>query len=224
MVTTAMRRCSDAGVACPELDIAQERMSLAVERDSRVRELERQHVATWSEMAELCQAVEEQQDWKLLGFPSYHQWLLDAAPQSRSAMYAARGLLAELKEIPIETLRQIPLGSARTLAMVPRARRGETIVLAATRARPKAFREAVVEKFPDLHIEADERMAFRMSRSQRKVVEGALLMVSVIEAGEVVDEPILADEEALTLICKGYLEENRERYEKIKRHKSPKRQ
>ena len=210
-------------LACPNLDtldldaVSVERRAVARERDHQVRELERQHVACWSEMAALCQLIEEMEDWKVLGFESYNRWLLDAAPQSRSAMYAARGLLKELQSVPKEQLREIPLGSAKVLALVPRRSRTKGLIAEAKKV-PREFKAHVQDKFPELHIESSSKRSFEFTRSQEKLVDDAIQMTSIVEAGEMTDDNI-PDEEAVCIWAKEYTENNRPTYEKIKKAK-----
>jgi hypothetical protein len=194
--------------------ISESRYALAEERDGRVRELERQHVSCWSEMAGLCQVIEEQEDWRILNFSSFNRWLLDAAPQSRSAMYAARGLLKELEGVETKDLRQIPLGSAKVLAAVPKRSRTKKLIQLAKRP-PREFKAHVQDNFPDLHIETSNRRSFEFKRSQEKIIDGAIAMVNILEAGEVTEEQEMSEEEALTLICKFFMEKHEHEYGKI---------
>lgn len=197
-------------------DIETNRLALAQERDRRVRELERRHVATWSEMAELCRLIDEQGDWKVLGFESYGKWLKDAAPQSRSAVYAARGILEELKEVPTDEIRQMALGSAKALAMVPASKRTRELVRRATQERPQAFTATVQAKHPELHIETTMPRKFKFEASQSMVIDAAMLMANILETGELMDEPEMAPEALLEKICADYMDRHRGMYEKIK--------
>ena len=204
-------------LACPNLDIEPERLALATERDYQVRQLERQHVACWSQMAELCRVIEEQEDWRILGYSSFNTWLLSAAPQSRSAMYAARGLLKELEGLETSDLREIPLGSAKVLASVPKRSRTQKLIEAAKRP-PSEFKANVQDKFPELHIESSSKRSFEFSRSQEKIINGAIEMANIVEAGEWTEDE-MPEAEALSLICKEYIEHNRAGYLKIKKAK-----
>lgn len=193
-----------------------DRLHLARFRDNRVRELEKQHVATWSEMAELCTLVEQQGDWKILGFESYNRWLLDAAPVCRSSVYAAQGLVRELNEIPTEELRQIPPGNAKVLAAVPKSKRTKSLVQAAKESRPAAFTKHVQEKHPELHIETMVPRKFKFEASQATIIDAAMLMANILETGEVMEEIEMAPEALLEKICADYMERNRPLYEKIR--------
>lgn len=199
-----------------ETTIDADRLHLAKFRDNRVRELERQQISTWSEMAELCTLVEQQGDWKILGFDSYGQWLVDAAPQSRSTIYAARGILSELKEIPQEELRQIPPGNAKVLAKVPKAKRTKSMLQKAKEQRPAAFTAHVQEKHPELHIETLVPRKYKFEASQSTIIDAAMLMANIIETGEVIEEIQMAPEALLEKICVDYMGTNRALYEKIK--------
>jgi hypothetical protein len=222
MATQGLENLSEANFGQVVEQAGEMRLVQAKERDSRVRELERQHVATWSEMAELCAQVEEFEDWRILGFESYGLWLKDAAPQSRSAMYAARGLLQELKELPKETLRQVPLGSAKLLAKVPKARRTKKLLAKATTQRPSDFRETIQEQLPDLHIEGIQNWTFKFTKSQRKKARSVLDMVKMIDAEELLDDEDLedyemSDEDAMEYALEAAAQCMKADYEKIKK-------
>jgi hypothetical protein len=206
-------------VQVPE-DVDEGRLAIATARDHRVRELEKQHVACWSEMAELVKLVEEQQDWRILNYQSFSSWLKSAAPQSRSAMYAAKGLLDELKDLPQEELRQIPLGNAKVLAAVPKRSRTKGLLTAAKTERPQKFRAQVDEKFPDLHLETVHNWTFKFKKSQRKRVRMTLDMAKILDAEEMLDDDALedsmSDEEAFEEICEYYRDARESEFEQIK--------
>lgn len=198
------------------------RLVQAKERDTRVRELERQHVATWSEMATLCIQVEDFQDWRLLGFESFGTWLRDAAPQSRSAMYAAMGILKALEGVEAKDLRQIPLSSAKVLASLPKRARTKSLIAKAKLEQPKQFRETVIEAHPDLHIESVQNWTFKFSKSQRKKVRMVLDMVKMIDAEELLDDDDLedyemSDEDAMEYALEAAAQCMKADYEKIKK-------
>lgn len=197
--------------------ISDERRLLAQDRDQRVRALERQHVSTWSELAELCQLIEEQRDWEILGYESYGKWLVDAAPQSRSGIYAARGILKELNEIPQAELRQIPPGNAKILAKVPKSQRSENLLSKAKEQRPREFTAHVQQTHPDLHIETLVPRKFKFEESQGKIIDAAMLMANIIETGEFMEEADLAPEVLLEKICADYMDRHRGIYDRIRR-------
>lgn len=192
------------------------RLTLAQTRDGRVRELERQYIATWSELAELCRLIEEQQDWRALGFESYGKWLINACPHSRSAVYAARGLLEELKELQTADLREIPLGSAKTLAKIPASKRTDVIIAKAKSSKPAEFVTHVQEKHPELHIETEVPRKYKFDASQAKVIDAAITMANILEAEAMVEGPMMADEVALEKICADFMRRHQAEYEAIK--------
>lgn len=134
-------------------------------RDARVREFERQF-NDWVEIARCCIEVERDHDYKLLGFPSWHAWLLDAAPRSRSYIYLVVGRYKELiADIPEEELAQIPLGSAGVLETLASKIRQNPRVREAALKKPSAFRQVLEKEFPNQHIEplVECRLRFKLS-------------------------------------------------------------
>jgi hypothetical protein len=170
-------------IGCPEIRewglTASER---AAARDSFVREFEKQY-QDWSSIAKVCIDVERDKDWQLLGFESYHSWLMDAAPKSRSYIYLVVGRYKELiPDIPEEKLREIPLGSAGVLMKVSSRQRKDPKVIEAAKEKPGKFIKDLEEIAPDQHIERTVRMAVEFTSSQWEVVSGAY------EAYKLIDE------------------------------------
>lgn len=134
-------------------------------RDARVREFERQF-NDWVEIARCCIEVERDHDYKLLGFPSWHAWLLDAAPRSRSYIYLVVGRYKELiADIPEEELAQIPLGSAGVLRQLSPSVRRSSKIRQAAQSKPAEFRKVLEQEYPGQHIEplVECRLRFKLS-------------------------------------------------------------
>lgn len=174
-----------------------QRFSLAVTHDKRVREIERQITGAWSELAELAIQVRDHQEWRLLNFSSFNQWLADAAPRSRAMIYSAIGLLEELTDVPISDLRQIGIGNAHILKKLPRASRTSRGVLEAAKALPpRQLLSQVISTHPAELLEGVCTQRFKFTVSQWQAIEGAIEEVMVQYDGA-----ITTREEALEAIC-----------------------
>jgi hypothetical protein len=178
----------------PEVEVS---LALAQEHDGRVREIERQITGAWSELAELAIQVRDNEEWRLLNFGSFNQWLASAAPRSRAMVYSAIGLLEELKDVPIADLRQIGIGNAHILKKLPRASRTSRGVLEAAKALPpRQMLATVIESHPAELLENVCTQRFRFTVSQWKVIEAAIEeMISQY------DGAMTTREEALEGIC-----------------------
>lgn len=202
------------------------KLALAALHDSRVRELEKQHVACWSEMAELSLVIRDNHEWEMLSrekpvicetcgavacteFHSFNAWLADAAPHSRSAMYMAMGLREELQDVPTKDLREIPLGSAKVLAKVPKSRRKDRETIKAAKKKPREFVAHIQQTQPDLHIETVAPREFKFTGSQEQVIDGAIELVRLLMG-------LGSDEECLEALCADFISENQELYAKMK--------
>lgn len=217
---------AEASIESRIVEAESSKLALAALHDARVRELEKQHVACWSEMAELSLVIRDNQEWEMLvrekpvicetcgavactEFHSFNAWLLDAAPHSRSAMYMAMGLREELQDVPKEDLREIPLGSAKVLAKMPKKMREQPATIKAAKKQPREFVKHVQETAPELHIETSSPRAFALTASQERIVEGALQLVRLLM-------DLQTDEQCLEALCADFLAEHKDTYEKMK--------
>lgn len=140
-------------------------------RDCYVREFDRQF-REWSEIARCCCQVDRDQDWKTLGFSSFHAWLKDAAPASRSYIYLVMGRYQELiADIPEEELKQIPLGSAGVLVQMSKSARRDPQVRNAAKKKPKEFIEEMQQVAPEQHLETRRRVTLDFYETQWSVIE-----------------------------------------------------
>jgi hypothetical protein len=181
-----------------ELGNAEIEVSLELARlhDFRVREIEKQITGAWSELAELAIQVRDNEEWRLLNFGSFNQWLASAAPRSRAMVYSAIGLLEELKDVPIEDLRQIGIGNAHILKKLPRASRTRSDVLEAAKTQPpRQLLSQVIQWHPDEHLEAITAIRFRFTVSQWVAIGEA-----IDEVMSQYDGQITTKEEALEAI------------------------
>lgn len=171
--------------------------------DARIREIERTIAGAWSEMAEIAVQVRDNEEYLLLGFHSFGAWLSDAVPRSRSTVYAAIGLLEELKDVPMEDLRQIGIGNAGILkSLSTGARRRQDVLEAAKVHQPRDFASLVSETVPESHLEPYVNPRFRFTVSQWKVIQEAIEQVI-----EQYDGEIKSREEALEALCAEWRQE-----------------
>jgi hypothetical protein len=188
--------------------IEAERLVLFSLHDERVRELEKQHVASWSEMAEICLLIDGNSEWRIGGYRSFGAWLESAAPQSKAAMYAAMGLVKELRQDVSEgELRQIPLGSAKVLAKMPRRLRKRNIENA--KKRPREFVKDVQAAHPELHIETEVPRQYAFTASQADKIDGAVELAKMLF-------DLTSDEQAWESIAVEFMQSHQETWEKIK--------
>ena len=144
----------------------------AAARDSYVRNFDRQF-GDWTDIATVCIAVERDEDWKLLGFESWHDWLLQAAPRSRSYIYIVVGRYKELiQDIPAEELAEIPLGTAGQLRKMSKSSRRSPAVREAAKKKPAAFLEEIEKIAPEQHLEKIVEMKLVFSASQWNFIRG----------------------------------------------------
>lgn len=137
----------------------------AFARDSYVRDFERTF-QDWTAIAKCCIDIERDRDYELLGFASWHAWLLDAAPRSRSYIYLVVGRYKELiADIPEEELAQIPLGSAGVLRQLSSSARRLSKIRQAAQSKPAEFRKVLDQEFPEQHLEplVECRLRFKLS-------------------------------------------------------------
>lgn len=135
-------------------------------RDSFVVSFERQF-AEWTEIAKVCIEVERDKDYLLLGFPSWHAWLLERAPRSRSYIYLVCNRYKELiADIPEEELAKIPLGSAGVLKSLSSSVRRSSKIRQAAIHKPAELRQIIQQEFPNQHIEGivEQRLKFTTSQ------------------------------------------------------------
>ncbi len=151
-------------------------------RDAFVREFERQF-NDWVGIAKCCSDVDRDRDWEILGFSSWHAWILDAAPRSRSYIYLVVGRYKELApDIPDAELERIPLGSAGILRQLSPAVRQDSKIRKAAQMRPSEFRQVIATEYPNQHVEpvVECRLRFVLSAWER--------IQAAYEAYKVLDE------------------------------------
>jgi hypothetical protein len=152
-------------------------------RDSFVRDFERSF-SDWSAIAKCCIEVERDKDYEILGYSSWHAWLLAAAPRSRSYIYLVVGRYKELSaDVSEEELAQIPLGSAGVLRQLSSATRRDPSVRKAATQPPKEFRQSIRESHPEQFIESIVEKKLRFTASQWDVIDRAYEAYQVLDPG-----------------------------------------
>jgi hypothetical protein len=201
------------------LTVEEKRIQLAKDHDHRMRELEANHIATWSEMASIAIAVRDGREWELLKFGSFNQWLHDAAPQSRSHIYAGIGLLEELRQdVSKQDLKRIPQTTAKVMVLMSkRQRQSKRVLEKAKTLAPREFIADVRDSMPELHLEKFTARRFNFSKSQDKIIEAALAMANVLEVGNILaaEHREMSDEQAMEKICSDYMLSHQGEYEAI---------
>jgi hypothetical protein len=152
-------------------------------RDAYVREFERQF-NDWVGIAKCCADVERDRDWELLGFPSWHAWILDAAPRSRSYIYLVVGRFKELSiDIPEEELALIPLGSAGVLTKLSSSARRDSKIRKSAQQKPEKFVADLQQIAPQQHLEAMIRKEVFFTASQWAVIEPKFEAYCLLDPG-----------------------------------------
>jgi len=147
--------------------------------DSRVREIEKQVLESWSELATIAIRFRDQELWRFVprpgsdvGFHSFDDWLVDAAPCSRATVYRGMGVLSALPDVATEELRQIEIGNAVLLTQLSSGVRRDPEVLEAAKDSRNSgkLREVVHRKFKDQHIEMQVEKKCRWDESAWAVI------------------------------------------------------
>jgi hypothetical protein len=155
----------------PDADLSPKERAEA--RHSFVCAFERQF-SDWTEIAKVCIEVERDKDYLVLGYQSWHQWLLAAAPRSRSYIYLVVGRYKELSpDIPEEELAQISLGSAGVLKQLSPAVRKLSKIRQASKGKPSELRQVLRDEFPSQHIETIVERTLYFTTSQWERIEAA---------------------------------------------------
>lgn len=186
---------STQAAPCPILDtdLSVERKALFDDLDKRAKVIEERWRSTWVDLAQICQTMRDNNLWREGGFSSFNGWLLSACPTSRSMAYLAMGMLEELKDISVDDLKQIPLGSAEILRSLSKSARGDRKLLASAKSRPpRELRSQVIRDMPEEHLETFVSTKYNFQCSQLKVVEAALEMYRMLHPdGDYSDEGVI---------------------------------
>lgn len=174
--------------------------------DRRMRDLEVTISQTWFEAGQIGIYMRNSKGWDLLGHHSFNAWLKDAAPKSRSVVYAAINALEELQDVPAEDLKEIAHSTVHVLKKLPKQMRSNPAVReAAKNLSTKEFSRKIRAEHPELHLEKYLKEEFYFENSQQKVVDEA-----IEKAKAVYDLP--TKELAIEAICADWLlTENGER-------------
>ena len=172
-------------ITCPEIrsELNLTPKGRAEARDSFVRSFERQF-ADWTEIAKVCIEVDRDKDYLLLGFSSWHSWLIEAAPRSRSYIYLVVGRYKELSpDIPDEDLAQIPITATTLLRKVSsKVRQSSNIRHQAKNGSVNELRNAIEQEFPEQHLEGIVEQRLRFTTSQWERIEAAYEAYRVVDS------------------------------------------
>jgi hypothetical protein len=169
-------------------------------RDHFVREFEARF-NDWSAIARVCCDVERDRDYLLLGFKSFHQWILAAAPKSRAYIYLVTGRYKELKDdFSDAELAEIDLDSTTTLRKLSPAVRRDPEVREAAKKKPRDLRKVVTEKHPEQLIEECDARVLNFPVSAAEVFDEAL------QCYRTMNNPSAPVEEFVEGLCADYLD------------------
>lgn len=159
---------TDGQVEVTEGDL---RAATFIELDTKARKIEEKLKSTWVELGALCIEMRNGSYWKEGGFHSFHSWLQSALPCCRSWAYMAMNAYEELRDVPEEELKQMPLSNAEILKTLPKSRRNDPEILQVAKSRPpREFRPHVIAAVPDTHLETIAEMKFKFTKSQAQAV------------------------------------------------------
>jgi hypothetical protein len=171
---------------CPEIrtEFSLSPKERAAARDSFVRAFERQF-SDWTEIARVAIAVERDKDYLLLGFQSWHAWLLAAAPRSRSYIYLVVGRYKELSpDIPDEDLAEIPITATGVLKSLSPAVRKLSNIRQAAKGTVQGLRQKIRQEHPDQHIEGLDARTLNFTESQAVIYDEMLAVYRVMNNHE----------------------------------------
>lgn len=183
-----------------------------------MKELEKQNVTNWVEMAEIAVLVRDNNEAPVLGYESWTDWLEFAAPQSAAAVHESIRILEKIgDDVPREEVRQMPKGNAKVVTFLPTSdRKDPEFIKGAKTLKPTKFVAEVQRKRPGLHIETMIKRKLGFSLTQSHIVDGAIAMYQVIE-----EKAEATAEEALEGACAEYILQHMDEYEKITGKKFP---
>lgn len=149
--------------------------------DAKIRRLEAILRTAFMELGYIASVIQKRKLWQYLKSPksghlftSFDEWLLDAAPYSRSHCYAAKGIYEELAEsIPRQTLMKINETNARTLLEVSSTVRPKLAESAVVLSEDQ-LRQTIQKDFPQQHVERKRTLTFHLSESAYQVVTDTL--------------------------------------------------
>jgi len=188
--------------------------------DLRLRMIESDHKARFTELGLIMVECVSREFWKLVTLStgkkpeSWTQWVQDAMPVAASTAFAAMDVAQKLKHIPAEERAEMPRGNLEVMAVMSTNLTGSaTLKKAAKELKPEKFREMVEQRHPEQHIEAHKPMRLKPERSGRKVIDEAIRMAQVLEGAT-------TREDAMEKICQLYIDDNRGRFRKYENQRA----
>ena len=170
--------------------------------DSRARALDAILRTAFIELGAIVSCYEKRQLWKHVQslethqcFHSFNDWLLNAAPYSRSHCYAAKGIVEELtKDIPLERLMGVNESNARVLMLVSSGVR-LSLVESAKKLSENDLIDEINDEHPEQHIERRQPVVMApvsVSKIIEQAIEVATALYGCKSRGEA-EEAIHAD-------------------------------
>jgi hypothetical protein len=128
--------------------------------DNRMRVLEDYYKRSFCERGLIALEVQERQLWRWMAdfdgsqYGSFDQWVIRAAPHSRSDVLAAKRAVKELRDIARDDLESMPRCNIEVLRTLSTGVRSNPEVIEAAKILPqKAFVAKMERSFPDQHVE-----------------------------------------------------------------------
>jgi hypothetical protein len=186
--------------------------------DARLREIERGHAKTFTELGLILVECESRELWKFAVASngehpqSFSAWIVDCLPVSNGSAFAALKCAKRLKSIPFHDRSQIPRGNLEVMSCMSESVATSTqVVDAAKSLKPNEFLKHVETEYPMQHIESKRPMRFYPDATSREVVDYALEIAQALEE--------CGRDEALEKVCQLYVEEHQYEYEQRKHSK-----
>lgn len=154
--------------------------------DTRMRKLESQSRRNFIEAGIIALEVSDRCLWKEMFdpetgecFSSFDNWIQNAASVSRSSVYESMRVLKALPDLDVNTMKEIPRSNLKTLtALSSKIGHDESVIEAARTQSDAKFRKTLQERHPDQQIESMDGIFFPLTKTQRKLVEDVLAVVT----------------------------------------------
>ena len=155
--------------------------------DHRLRSLEESYKRSFCERGVIGLEVQERQLWRWMAdfdgsqFGSFEQWVIKAAPHSRSDVFAAMRAVKELRDVPRAELESMPRCNIEVLRSLSTGVRSKPEVIEAAKSLPeKAFVAKIEQAYPDQHLESKRTVV--MPKGDADEFEQAIAMAIALGA------------------------------------------
>jgi hypothetical protein len=155
----------------------------AAELDYRVQDIEVQEKRTFVELGLICCEVQDRELYRYVidretGEPyrSAEAWMAGRLRVCLASAFEAKRAVRALRDVPLAEMECMPRFALRIAGKLSSASLRRPVVIEALKNSTEAELQAFVEReIPEAHLEKTSRMVFRPDRSQREIIEGALL-------------------------------------------------